>query len=84
MTTLVASKPIRTRSPLPTPKSVSNRSAIERWVRMWTRKKVNISDPDFSFGGPADNCKERESVRKFAAALQRELVHFEGWGTTRR
>ena len=80
--TLALSMPIRTRSPLTIATAIANRRAeIERWVRMWTRKRVNLSDPDFVFKGPRGNSKERDDVLTFARALQVELVHFEGWGT---
>jgi len=80
--TLALSKPIRTRSPLTPALAIADRRAeIEQWVRMWTRKKVNISDPGFQFTGPHRNSKERDAVLRFARALQVELVHFEGWGT---
>ena len=76
-------KPIRTRSPITTPKGV-NRIAIERWVRGWTQKKVNITDTDFAFVGPNKSQKQRAIVLKFACALQRELLHFEDWDGTPR
>ena len=80
--TLTLSKPIRTRSPLKIADAIADRRpAIERWVRMWTRKKVDLSKPDFTFKGPRSNSQERKDVLNFARALQVELVHFEGWGT---
>ena len=80
--TLALSKPILTRSPLTPAAAIADRRAeIEQWVRMWTRKKVNLSSPDFKFHGPRGNSKERDQVLRFARALQVELVHFEGWGT---
>jgi hypothetical protein len=76
------SKPIRTRSPLKIADAIADRRPeIERWVRRWTRKKVNLSNPDFVFSGPRGNSEERHQVLTFARAAQRELVHFEGWGT---
>ena len=76
------SKPIRTRSPLKIADAIADRRPeIERWVRMWTRKKVDLSNPDFTFKGPRSNSQERKDVLNFARAAQRELVHFEGWGT---
>ena len=80
--TLALSKPIRTRSPLtPAPAIADRRAEIEQWVSRWTRKKVNLSNPDFKFVGPRGNRSERDAVLSFASALQVELVHFEGWGT---
>ena len=80
--TLALSKPMRTRSPLTPAAAIADRRAeIERWVRMRTRKRVNLGDPDFKFRGPSGNSKERDDVLRFARALQVELVHFEGWGT---
>ena len=80
--TLALSKPIRTRSPLMTsPAIASRRAEIECWVRRWTLKRVDLSNPDFKFSGPSGNSKERDAILSFARALQAELVHFEGWGT---
>ncbi len=77
-------KPIRTRSLLPTPGAIQDRRAVEAWVIRWTRKRVRIDDPDFKFIGPWQNQKERESIFRFAKALQRELLHFENWDGTPR
>ena len=65
--TLALSKPIRTRSPLtPAPAIADRRAEIEQWVRRWTRKKVNLSNPDFKFVGPRGNRSERDAVLSFA------------------
>lgn len=77
-------KPIRTRSPLQTPARLHSRVAVEAWVRKWTSKKISLDDPSFEFNGPWDNQKERQSVLRFARALQRELLHFENWDGTPR
>lgn len=75
-------KPIRTCSPLKTPEGL-NRAAIESWVRRWTTKRIRLDTSDFAFVGNDNNQEERARVLRFAVALQKELVHFEGWGTPR-
>ena len=81
------SKPIRGAEHLRTPKGV-DRSAVVRWVRMWTAKRIRLDDPDFRFESfdahDGASRKHREKVRKFAAALQAVLLKTENWNGTPR
>ena len=78
---------IRTRSPLPTPNGF-DREAIERWVRKWTKRHIDLEHFEFgSLDGAADEGflqQRRERLMKFARALQRELLFFENWDGTVR
>ena len=78
---------IRTRSPLPTPNGF-DREAIERWVRKWTKRHIDLEHFEFgSLDGAADEGflqQRRERLMKFARALQRELLLFENWDGTAR
>ena len=77
-------RPIPTRIPLLTPAGV-NRTAVEAWVRRWTKRKVRL-DGEFDIAGPNDSesRKQRAKLLKFARVLQAELLHFENWDGTPR
>ena len=78
---------IRTRSPLPTPNGF-DREAIERWVRKWTKRHIDLEYFEIrSLDGAADEGflqQRRERLMRFARALQRELLFFENWDGTAR
>ena len=75
-------RPIPTRFELLPPKGV-DRTAIEIWVRRWTRRRVRLDD-EFVFAGPDENAKTRAKALRFARILQAELLHFENWDGTPR
>ena len=79
------SKPIRGAEHLRTSKGV-DRSAVVRWVRMWTAKRIRLDDLTSglkSFDAhDGESRKHRAKVRKFAAALQAVLLNRKlGWDT---
>ena len=71
-------RPIPTRFELLTPHGI-NRTAVEAWVRRWTKRKVRLADLEMA--GPSDSVsrKERAKLLKFARVLQAELLHHENW-----
>ena len=81
------SKPIRGAERLTPPKGV-DLAAAQRWVRMWTAKRIRLDDPDFSFESfdahDGKSRQQREKVRKFGAALQAVLLKTENWDGTPR
>ena len=78
---------IQTRSKLLTPDGF-DREVVERWVRRWTRSRIDLDRLEFhSWDGAADEGflqQRRARLMKFARALQRELLFFENWDGTVR
>ena len=81
-------RPIPYSNTLRCPQGVELKAA-ERWVRNWTRARIDLSSEAFSgFGtfdvNDAESRKRRAKVLKFAIALQRHLLKYENWDGTRK
>jgi len=64
-------------------------SAVERFVRYFTRARIDLGSEAFwGFGtldvNDADSRRRRAKVMKFAIALQRHLLTYENWDGTRK